>query len=86
MPTTVLSSKGQIIIPKPLRDAHRWSPGQRLTIIETEDGILLKPAGVFPINRLAAVAGCLSYQGAAKSLVEMDEAIAKGIKERFDVQ
>ncbi|PZN73131.1 MAG: hypothetical protein DM484_23225 [Candidatus Methylumidiphilus alinenensis] len=27
METTRLSSKGQVILPKSVRDAHHWSPG-----------------------------------------------------------
>jgi AbrB family looped-hinge helix DNA binding protein len=83
MPTTVLSSKGQVIIPKPLREAHHWKPGQRLAIIESGDGILLKPAEPFPATSIAEVAGCLPYTGKTKSLAEMEEAIATGIKETF---
>lgn len=83
MPTTILSSKGQIIIPKPLRDAHHWQPGQRLTIIDSGDAILLKPVEPFPETCIADVAGCLPYKGKAKSLAEMEEAIATGIKETF---
>jgi len=83
MPTTTLSSKGQVIIPKPLRDAHNWKPGQQLEVIESGDGILLKPAEPFPKTTLADVAGCLTYKGKAKTLAEMEEAIAKGVKETF---
>jgi len=81
MPTTVLSSKGQVIIPKPIREARHWKPGQRLEIIESDNGVLLKPADPFPATVLADVAGCLPYTGKAKSLAEMDAAIAKGVKE-----
>jgi AbrB family looped-hinge helix DNA binding protein len=81
MPTTILSSKGQVIIPKPLRDSHHWKPGQRLTVIESDDGILLKPAAPFPETTLADIAGCLPYKGKAKTLAEMEAAIARGVKE-----
>lgn len=81
MATTTLSSKGQVIIPKPIRDAHNWKPGQQLEVIESGDGILLKPAEPFPETTLAEVAGCLAYKGRAKTLAEMEEAIAKGVKE-----
>jgi AbrB family looped-hinge helix DNA binding protein len=81
MPTTILSSKGQVIIPKPIRDSHHWKPGQRLTVIESDDGILLKPAAPFPETTLADIAGCLPYKGKAKTLAEMEAAIARGVKE-----
>lgn len=83
MATTVLSSKGQIIIPKPVRDAQHWKPGQRLEVIEAGDGILLKAAESFPETTLADAAGCLPYKGKAKTLAEMEQAIAKGVKESF---
>jgi AbrB family looped-hinge helix DNA binding protein len=81
MPTTVLSSKGQVIIPKPIREAHHWKPGQRLEVIESGEYILLKTAEPFPDTAIADVAGCLPYKGKAKSLAEMEEAIAKGVRE-----
>lgn len=81
MPTTVLSSKGQIIIPKPIRNARHWVPGQRLEVIDTEEGILLKPAMPFQQTSLDEVASCLKYQGKAKSIKDMEEAIRKGAKE-----
>lgn len=81
MPTTVLSSKGQIIIPKPIRNAHNWKPGQKLEVIDSADGILLKPASPFPATTVEEVSGSLPYKGKPKSLAEMEEAIAKGVKE-----
>ena len=83
MATTVLSSKGQVIIPKPIRDAQHWQPGQRLEVIQSGEGIILKTAEPFPQTTLAEVAGCLPYKGKAKSLAEMEEAIVKGAKETF---
>lgn len=81
MATTVLSSKGQIIIPKPVRDARRWKPGQRLEVIDSGEGILLRPAKPFPETNLADVAACLRYKGKARTLTEMEEAISKGARE-----
>jgi AbrB family looped-hinge helix DNA binding protein len=81
MPKTVLSSKGQVIIPKPIRNAHHWKPGQRLEVVDSGEGILLRPAETFPATTLAEVAGCLPYRGKAKTLAEMEEAIRKGARE-----
>lgn len=81
MTTTILSSKGQVIIPKPLRNALRWEAGQRLEVTDLDGGILLKPAQPFPVTTLAEVAACLPYQGPAKTLAEMEEAIRQGAKE-----
>ena len=83
MATTTLSSKGQVIIPKPLRDSRGWKPGQRFDIVESDEGIMLKPVQLFPPTTIDEVSGCLAYQGKPKSLAEMDEAIARGVKETF---
>ena len=32
MPETTLSSKGQVVIPKELRDARQWQVGMSLTV------------------------------------------------------
>ena len=81
MQTTLLSSKGQVIIPKPLRDAHRWHTGTRLEVLETADGILLKPlqatAEVELMAGLAAIRKRIAYNGPALSIEDMNAAIVK---------
>ncbi len=47
MDRTRISSKGQIVIPKQIRDRHQWWPGTELAVIDA-------PGGVLPIDRLAA--------------------------------
>jgi AbrB family looped-hinge helix DNA binding protein len=81
MPQTILSSKGQIIIPKPICNAHHWKPGQQFEVIESGDGILLKAFDPFPATTLAEVTACLHYQGETKSLTDMEEAIRQGAME-----
>src|SRR5204862_93494 len=55
--STKLTSKGQVVIPKPLRDRLRWRTGTRLEVEALADGTLrLAPAVDDPIARLA---GCL---------------------------
>jgi AbrB family looped-hinge helix DNA binding protein len=84
METTILSTKGQLILPKTIRDARAWGPGTEFTVQETEDGILLRPAGLFPEADLEEVAGCLGTKGKAKTLAQMDAAIASEVKRRHD--
>ncbi len=83
METTKLSSKGQVIIPKPLRNAHHWETGQELVVIDMGDGILLKPKTPFPESNIKDVASCLKYKGKAKSLEDMEDVIKKGIEDQF---
>lgn len=82
METTKLSSKGQVIIPKPFRAAHRWEPGQILIVINTDDGVFLKPKVPFEDTRIEDVSSCLRYTGEVKSLDDMEQAIKQGVKER----
>lgn len=83
MEVTKLSSKGQVIIPKKLRDAHHWLAGQELIAINTGDGVLLKPKQPFPKAQLEDVAGCLQYEGKTKTLAELNNAIGEGVLEQW---
>lgn len=80
---TKLSSKGQMIIPKNLREKKKWQAGQTFTVTETKEGLLLKPDFGFPKTKFENVAGCLAYSGKAKSVQEMDEGIANAIRKSF---
>ena len=81
---TVLSTKGQIILPKTIRISRSWGPGTEFTVIETNDGILLRPAERFPQTKLEDVAGCLQYQGKPATIEQMNAAIEQGMKRRHD--
>ncbi len=79
---TKLSGQGEVMIPAAARSAHHWQPGMELIIIETAEGILLKPKKPFAKTSLSEAAGCLRYTGKAKTLEEMEAAIARGVRER----
>jgi AbrB family looped-hinge helix DNA binding protein len=80
--TTTLSTKGQVILPKALRDALDWKPGMRLTVENTPEGVLLKAAPFFPPTRPEDVYGCLRYVGPPKSLEDMEAAITAEVQDR----
>jgi len=84
METTRLSSKGQIILPKAVRDVHRWAPGTDFSVEDTGDGVLLRPIKTGRPSRLEDVAGCLPVRGSARSIEEMDEAIGAELRDRRD--
>jgi AbrB family looped-hinge helix DNA binding protein len=75
METTLLSSKGQVIIPKAIRSSHHWKPGTRFVVEDVQGGVLLKPLSSFPATDLQSGLGCAGYKGPAKSLDEMQAAI-----------
>lgn len=83
MDSVKLSSKGQVIIPKPIRDAYHWDTGQELMLIDTGSGILLQPKVPFAESTLDEVAGCLRYTEKAKSIDDMNKAVAEGLKAQF---
>lgn len=75
-----LSAQGHVIIPKALRTAHNWQPGQNLLFIDTPEGILVRSEpDAFPETTVNEVAGCLKYSGKTKTLTEMAAALTQGI-------
>jgi AbrB family looped-hinge helix DNA binding protein len=80
--TTVVSTKGQVILPKAVRQRQQWQAGTRLVVEETPEGVLLKAAPLFPVTKHEDVFGSLAYTGKPKTLAEMDAAIVSEIKRR----
>lgn len=79
---TVISTKGQVILPKSIRQHRHWDPGTRLVVEETPDGVFLKAAPVFATTRPDDVYGSLPHQGPPKSLEEMEASIVAEAKRR----
>jgi len=84
MATTRLSSKGQVVLPQSIRVARAWKPGTEFTVEETADGVLLRPAPLFPPTKLEDVVGFLKYKGKPKTIAQMDAAIGREVKRRHD--
>lgn len=78
--TTKLSSKGQVIIPKAVRDAHHWRAGMEFTVEDTPGGILLKPKKLFPPTTLEQGLGCAGYAGPPLSWEEIEHALEEDIR------
>ena len=82
METTKLSSKGQVVLPKAVREAYGWAPGTEFTIEVTTDGVRLRPRVPFASTNIDQVFGSVPHAGPAKSLQEMDEAIRAEVARR----
>lgn len=80
--STVISTKGQVILPKAIRDLRDWTAGTQLIVENTPEGVLLKAAPVFAETRLDDVFGVLKHSGPALSLEAMDAAVAGEAKRR----
>lgn len=82
---TRVSAKGQVVIPKEVRERLRLIPGRVLDVIETADGVLLRPQSE-PRERLSVEEGLrrirsiLGPAGPRLSIEEMNEIIRDGWK------
>lgn len=74
--TTTVSTKGQVILPKAVREKRNWRAGSKLIVEETAEGVLLRPAPLFPPTRLEDVVGMLKRPGQrALTIEEMDAGV-----------
>lgn len=76
MPTSTMTSKGQITLPKEIRDYLHAKPGIKIDFIIQENGEIVMKA----VNRsVRELEGILApYVKKPVTLEEMDEAIARG--------
>jgi antitoxin PrlF len=74
-----ITSKGQVTVPKIVRDRLHLRPGDKLEFLVDEDGTLR----VVPVTAsLRQLKGMVQKTKRAVSLSEMEEAIAKGAATR----
>jgi len=76
MESVSLSSKGQFVLPKSIRDRHHWGTGTRLVVIDRGDEVIVKAAVPFAPTELEAPDANPVYHGKCLSLADMDRAIA----------
>lgn len=81
---TTVSTKGQVILPKSIRQRREWDAGTRLIVEETDDGVILKRAPTFAATRPEEVFGLLPHRGDPKSLEEMETAVLAEARRRHD--
>jgi len=63
MARTRLSGKGQLMIPKPARERHSWTPGTELEIEDRGEAVVLRGVGLWPRATVKEVFGCLRADG-----------------------
>ena len=80
--TTTVSTKGQVILPSAIRQRREWGAGTRLTVEETVDGVLLKPAPAFAEARPENVFGMLPHEGKPKTIAQMDAGVLAEARRR----
>lgn len=75
MATTRLSTKGQLVLPKSVREAKNWPSGTELEIVTHPDGVLLKAVQQPKKYKLDDLYGCLKYDGPPVSIEDMNRAV-----------
>lgn len=81
--TITLSTKGQVILPKSIRQRRRWDVGTRLIVEDTPEGVLLRAAPIFKLTRSEDVFGSLKVVRTPKTLEEMDAGVAAEARRRY---
>jgi AbrB family looped-hinge helix DNA binding protein len=81
-PTTIVSTKEQVILPKAIRQRRGCAAGTRLVVEETPEGLLLRPIPLFPVTKPKEIFGSLPHRGAPKSLAEMRAGSARKARRR----
>lgn len=82
MDTTRLSSKGQVVLPKPVRETLGWKQGMEFSIETSKEGLLLRPVRCFERTTLREVVGSAGYTGQRITTADMENAIRKGMRGR----
>ena len=79
-----VQAKGQVTIPKEIRDKLNVRPGDLVVFVETEEGILVKPATVMTDEHLrdevAAVVRSIRERFADYSADEVDALVDEALK------
>ncbi|MCW5696812.1 MAG: AbrB/MazE/SpoVT family DNA-binding domain-containing protein [Bauldia sp.] len=84
METTKVSSKGQVVLPKSVRDALDWPPGTNLSVEVKGHSVLLRPARTIRPTTIDEVAGSIKYDGPPITLEDMDRAVLEEARARWE--
>jgi AbrB family looped-hinge helix DNA binding protein len=80
MATTTVSSKGQVVIPRALREKYRLTSGTRLLVAESAEGLVLSPLKPTRSSR-GRQTGWRALRGVAKGSNALKEHLAEHRRE-----
>lgn len=85
---TKLSAKGQVVIPKDVRDRLGLTQGMVLDVIERGSELVLRPrdggrTGKTAREALREIQSFYRYEGAKVSLEDMDRAVREAVQKKF---
>ena len=78
MVTGTMTSKGQITVPKEVREALGLTPGTQVAFRRNSDGEYVLSTAPRPLVELA---GTVHYDGPALTIADMDAAITEALRE-----
>jgi antitoxin PrlF len=82
MATATMTSKGQLTVPKEIRDRLGLQPGDKVELVPSgEHGVLMRKRRVVELSELF---GSLPTNGVSLTLEQIDEAIGDACVERFE--
>ena len=79
---TRISTKGQVVLPKAIRERRRWKAGTVLTVEDRPEGLLLKPVDKKKKFTVDDWAGIVKYKGPPLTVEDMNAAIDKEFRRR----
>ncbi|MDP1653997.1 MAG: AbrB/MazE/SpoVT family DNA-binding domain-containing protein [Rhodocyclaceae bacterium] len=71
MATITLSSKGQVVIPKEIRDELHWDAGTQITLVSGAASVTLKAVPKKTGRRFEDLIGILKHEGPPLSIEEL---------------
>ena len=79
MASSTITSKGQMTIPKPIRDRFRLRAGDRVDFVVEDNRIVMIPAKL----HIRDIVGLLPSPSRAFTIEEMDDAIQEAVAEKY---
>lgn len=77
---TTVSTKGQIVLPLPVRAALGLVPGSELEVIAEGDQVILRRPSRFKAVSAAEALGCAGYEGPMRTIDDMNHAVANVLR------
>jgi AbrB family looped-hinge helix DNA binding protein len=81
--TTKVSSKGQVVLPKAVRDRRGWATGVELVVEERPEGVLLRAAPKKAPTRYEDVFGMLGPVDRVVTVEEMHQGVLEEARRRW---
>ncbi|PIQ37334.1 MAG: AbrB family transcriptional regulator [Lysobacterales bacterium CG17_big_fil_post_rev_8_21_14_2_50_64_11] len=69
--TITLSSKGQVVIPKEIRDELHWIAGTQIALVSSASGVTLKAVPNKTGHKLVDLIGMFKHEGLPLSIEEL---------------